>query len=157
MAQGFMEWLSPTKLVFRVGASNLLSLDFDNLTVAIKPCTPEDLTKLHALTAEAAAINLLTQGVAAGYKVARGQHTMLSASDTVVTGLATVVAIVASMDSDPILTCDRCTASIGDQSAAPVAGSVYLKAWMPTADALTTPIAATGYANIKVNWIAVGT
>lgn len=96
-------------------------------------------------------------GVAAGYKVARGQHTMLSALDTIATGLTAVVAIVASLESDPILTCDRASAAIGDQSSAPVAGSAYLKVWMPTTEGDTHPIAATGYAGIKVNWVAVGT
>ncbi|HEX9344230.1 MAG TPA: hypothetical protein VF995_11530, partial [Actinomycetota bacterium] len=39
--------------------------------------------------------------IAAGYKIARGQFTTISASDTVVTGLATVVSAVACLDSDP--------------------------------------------------------
>lgn len=112
---------------------------------------------LAGITLTAAIVNALISGVAAGYKIARGVHTLLSASDTVVTGLATVVAIIAVMESDPILTCDRVTAGIGNQAGAPAAGSVYIKAWMPTDNTLTTPIAATGFANIKVNWIAIGT
>lgn len=96
-------------------------------------------------------------GVAAGYKVARGQHTMGSAVDTVVTGLTTVTSVVASMESDPVLACDRVSAQIGDQAGSPAAGSAVLKAWMPTDATHTTPIAATGFAGIKVNWIAVGT
>lgn len=109
------------------------------------------------VTKTAAQINALAVGVAGGYKVARGSYTMLSASDTVATGLTTVVSVVVSLQSDPTLTCDRVTADVGDQTSAPIAGSVYIKAWMPTGAALATPIAATGYANMKVHWIAVGT
>lgn len=105
----------------------------------------------------AAQINLLLQAIAAGKKVAHGVHTMLSAADTVVTGLTTVEAVFAVMESDPILTFDRVTASIGNQAGAPAAGSVYVKGWMPTDNTLTTPAAATGFAGIKVNWLAVGT
>ena len=112
---------------------------------------------LAGITLTAAIVNAMISGVAAGYKVARGIHTMLSASETVVTGLATVVSVVAAMESDPILTFDRVTASIGNQAGAPAAGSVYVKGWMPTDLTLTTPIAATGFAGIKVNWIAIGT
>jgi predicted RecA/RadA family phage recombinase len=96
-------------------------------------------------------------GVGSGYKVARGQHTMLSASDTVVTGLATVVSAVAGMESAPILTFDRVNAQVGNQSGAPAAGSIILNGWMPTDATHTTPIAATGYAGIVVDWIAIGT
>ncbi len=92
-----------------------------------------------------------------GYKLAQGQHTMLSASDTIVTGLMTVTSVTASLESAPILTCDRVDSSVGNQSGAPSAGSVILKAYMPATAANTTPIAATGYSGIVVNWIAIGT
>lgn len=95
-------------------------------------------------------------GVAAGYKLARGQHTTVTASDTVVTGLATVVAVVAVLDSDPTVDPLFVTASIGDQSGAPAAGSIYIKSWKPTGVDDATPIAATTFTK-KVNWIAVGT
>src|SRR5258708_40114118 len=42
-------------------------------------------------------------GVAAGYKVARGVHQQAAASDTVVTGLATVVSVVAAWREKPTL------------------------------------------------------
>ncbi len=95
-------------------------------------------------------------GVAAGYKLARGQHTTVAAVDTVVTGLATVVAVVAVLDSDPTLDPLFVTASIGDQAGAPAAGSIYIKSWQATAANDCTPIAATTFGK-KVNWIAVGT
>ena len=94
--------------------------------------------------------------VAAGYKIARGQLTTVTASDTVVTGLATVVSVVASLDSDPVDDPFMCTASIGDQAGTPAAGSVLIKTWKNTGGTDPTPTAA-GTFSKKVNWIAVGT
>jgi len=137
-----------------------LLLDTTNKILYVNMGTAEapTWTKILAgITLTPTIVNALISGVAAGYKVARGVHTMLSASETVVTGLATVVSVVAAMESDPILTFDRVTTSIGNQAGAPAAGSVYVKGWQPTDATLTTPIAATGFAGIKVNWIAIGT
>lgn len=94
--------------------------------------------------------------VAAGYKIARGQHTTVDENDTVVTGLATVVAVVASLDSDPVAGCQFVTASRGDQAGAPAAGSILIKTWKATAAGDTALIAATTFSKL-VNWIAVGT
>jgi hypothetical protein len=94
-------------------------------------------------------------GVASGYKVARGQHTTVAASDTIVTGLATVVAIVAQLDDDPVDGCMHVTSSIGDQAGAPAAGSALIKTWRST-DGDATLIAANTFAK-KVNWVAFGT
>lgn len=93
----------------------------------------------------------------AGLKIARGQHTMLSSSDTVATGLTTVVSAVANLESAPVLTCDRAQAGVGTQAGAPAAGSIYLRVYMPTSAGDTTPVAASGFAAKVVNWIAVGT
>ena len=91
------------------------------------------------------------------YKLARGQHTTVAAVDTVVTGLTTVVAVIAGLDancSDNIL---YVSASIGDQSGSPAAGSIYIKSWKPTnATNDATPAAATTLGG-KANWIAIGT
>lgn len=92
-----------------------------------------------------------------GVKVRTGSTTLTSASMTVATGLATVTAVIASLESSPVLTCDRATAQLGDQAGTPAAGSILLKGWMPTATGDATPIAATGFAGKKVNWIAIGT
>jgi hypothetical protein len=94
-------------------------------------------------------------GVADGYKVARGVHTTAAASDTVVTGLATVVAIIATLASDPVDGAMYVTASIGDQAGTPAAGSVLIKTWKNT-DADATHVAATTF-SLGVNWIAIGT
>ena len=97
-------------------------------------------------------------GIAAGYKLARGQATTVAASDTVVTGLTTVVAVVASLESDPVVGCSFASAAIGDQAGAPAAGSILVKTWKPTtAGAAGNPdvIAATTFTK-KVNWVAIG-
>ena len=118
--------------------------------------TVAELNILDTVTRTAAQINLLVQGVASGYKVARGVHSTVAASDTVVTGLATVVAVVATLESDPVLDPLFVTASIGDQAGAPAAGSVYIKTWKATAANDVTPVAATTFTK-SVNWIAIGT
>ena len=107
----------------------------------------------------AAAVATPVAGVAAGYKIARGVLTTVTASDTVVTGLATVVAVVVSMGDDPSADPAFASATVGDQAGAPAAGSVLVKTWKPTTPGAAgnpTPIAATTFAK-KVNWIASGT
>jgi len=85
-----------------------------------------------------------------------GQHTTVAASDTVVTGLATVVAVIASLDSDPTDNPFMVSASIGNQSGAPAAGSILLKTWQNTSGSDPTPTAATTFSKV-VNWVAIGT
>lgn len=98
------------------------------------------------------------QGLAAGYKIARGVHTQVAASDTVVTGLATVVAVVANFSSAPTVKQLWCHASIGDQAGSPAAGSVLISTLKPTAVDNCTPTAATDFSeNLGIAWVAVGT
>jgi len=105
-----------------------------------------------------AELELLAQGVAPGYKIARGVHTQVAASDTVVTGLATVVAVVVGFGSAPTVKQLFCAGDIGDQSAAPVAGSVLITTYKPTAVNDVTPVAATDFTdNVKIAWAAIGT
>jgi hypothetical protein len=61
-------------------------------------------------------------------KFARGQLTTVTAADTVVTGLATVVAVVASLESDPTDNPFMASAQVGDQAA----GSIIVKTWQNT-------------------------
>jgi hypothetical protein len=103
-----------------------------------------------------AALATPVAGAAAGYKTARGQATTASASDTIVTGLATVVSAVASLEDAPVIGCDRAQAAIGDQAGTPAAGSILIKTFKPTATGDATPVAATTFTK-KVNWIAIGT
>lgn len=94
-------------------------------------------------------------GVAAGYKVARGVEAV-TGSGTVVTGLATVVAVIATpqddLDGDALM---GVSATIGDQAGTPAAGSVILKAWKSNGDGDATMVAAT--AEKDINWVAIGT
>ena len=106
-------------------------------------------------TDRTAALASAPAAVAAGYKVARGQHTTVDENDTVVTGLATVVSVVAGLDDDPVDGCMHVTASIGDQNGAPAAGSILIKTWKST-DADASLVAASTFGK-KVNWIAIGT
>jgi hypothetical protein len=105
---------------------------------------------------QTAALATAPAAIAAGYKIARGQQLTVAASDTVVTGLATVVAVVASLDSDPADDPFMCTASIGDQAGTPAAGSIFIKTWKNTGGTDPTPLAASTFSK-KVNWIAIGT
>ncbi len=89
-------------------------------------------------------------------RFARGQLTTVTAADTVVTGLATVVAVVASLESDPTDNPFMASAQIGDQAGAPGAGSIILKTWQNSAGTDPTPAPATTFGK-KVNWIAIGT
>lgn len=95
-------------------------------------------------------------GVASGYKLARGQLTTVTAADTVATGLATVVAVVATLDADPGDDPMLVSATIGDQAGTPAAGSVIIKTWKNTGGTDPTPVAASTFSK-KVNWIAIGT
>ena len=110
-------------------------------------------------TDRTAALATAPAAVAAGYKIARGQHTTVDEDDTVVTGLATVVSAVAVLESDPTDTASVATCVIGNQAGAPAAGSIQIKTWKPTVGGAAgnpTLIAASAFSK-KVNWIAVGT
>lgn len=108
------------------------------------------------VTRTGAQINLLVQGVAAGYKVARGVATTASASDTVASGLTTVVAVLCSFQDAPVIGSLWVACDIGNQSDTPVAGSFLLKTYKPTATNDATPTAATTFSK-AVAWIAIGT
>lgn len=103
-----------------------------------------------------ASVTQAIQGVAAGYKIARGQLTTASAADTVATGLTTVVSAVASWETDPADANTFLSCQVGDQAGAPVAGSIIIKSWKTADGADVTPAAASAFSK-KVNWIAIGT
>jgi hypothetical protein len=106
----------------------------------------------------AAAVATPVAGVAAGYKGgARRAHAGRSV-DTVVTGLATVVAVVAQFQSAPTVKQLFCAGDIGTQAGAPAAGSILIKTYKPTAVNDVTPIPATDFTdNLVIAWVAVGT
>jgi len=97
----------------------------------------------------ATALQTLVLGAASGYKLARGEAAVTGTAD-VDTGLSTVVAVIASLKSDPSV--DALWASAASSS---TAGHIDLKVWKPTASDNCTPIAAT--AEKSVEWIAIGT
>lgn len=110
-----------------------------------------------AVAATAAAV-VSVAGVAAGYKIARGKHQQAAASDTVITGLTTVVAVVASFRDSPTVKQLFVQASEGDQAGTPAAGSILIKTFKPTAVNDVTPTPATDFTeNLNIDWIAVGT
>lgn len=94
-----------------------------------------------------------TQG--GGGSVRTGRTLMDAATKTVVTGLTSVTKVIASLDDDPVAGCQFVTATIGNQSGAPAAGSVILKIWKATAAGDTTLIAGTTLTKY-VNWVAYG-
>jgi len=116
----------------------------------------EAASKLAGLTK--AKIEGMVGGVGGSYKLARGVHTQVAASDTVVTGLATVVAVIVNFGSAPTVKQLFCAGSIGDQAGTPAAGSVLITTYKPTAVNDVTPTAATDFTdNVKIAWIAIGT
>jgi len=121
----------------------------------------KDTTKLsiRAVAAAAAlagdAVGTVLLDAPGGLKMAAGVHETIDADDTIVTGLSAVVAVVATLESDPVAGAQSATATIGDQAGAPAAGSIQIKTWKATAAGDTALIAATTFGK-KVNWIAVG-
>jgi predicted RecA/RadA family phage recombinase len=107
-----------------------------------------------AQSADTTGIVLLT-GQSGDFRIQAGQITTASAADTVVTGLAAVIAAVANLEDAPVIGCDRAQGVIGDQAGAPAAGSIIVRTYKPTATGDATPIAATTFGR-KVNWIAIG-
>jgi hypothetical protein len=105
-----------------------------------------------------AKIEGLVGGAGAGYKIARGVHAQVAASDTVVTGLATVVAVIVAFGGAPTVKQLFCAGDIGNQSGAPAAGSILITTYKPTAVNDVTPTAATDFTdNVKIAWVAIGT
>jgi len=111
---------------------------------------------LDGVTKTASQINLLVAGVAAGYKIAYGTAAVGAASADIVTGLTTVIGAVVSLVGDPSMTHMSSTVTVGNQTNAPIAGSIRIKSWKPTGANDVTPIAAAGVFS-NVAWIAIGT
>ena len=112
--------------------------------------TTTSTAKLQALTPTSTALNLMLQGTTAAFKLARGTAQFTTSSE-ITTGLATVVAGNATLQSDPDV-----TAQWVSVAASTTAGNILAKLWQPTATNNYTPIAATK-TNVIINWQAVGT
>ena len=144
------ERVSDTKIVVHDGETIIAEFDTTN------GMRVNSALKIGTYPITGSILNSAVSGVGQSYKIARGQKTTASASDTVITGLSTVVFATGSLESAPVLTCDRATVQVGDQAGAPAAGSILVKTWMVTAAIDATPIAATTFSKV-VNWFAVGT
>ncbi len=95
--------------------------------------------------------------LAAGKKIAFGEQTQVAASDPVVSGLATVTAVLVSPRTRTIKQLFF-NASPGDQAGSPAAGSFLITSQKPTAANDVTPVAATDFSeNVIVDWVAIGT
>lgn len=133
-------------------------LTFAGPTAARTVTLPDASTTLCGTNAvctgyQAALTNPLV-GAGSGYKLARGVAA-ITGSGTVATGLTTVVSVTVTPQDDLDGTnLAGVSATVGNQSGAPVAGSVIIKAWKITAADNGVLIAATGAKN--VNWIAIG-
>lgn len=90
-----------------------------------------------------------------GKRIAHGQVTPTTATETVVTGLSLVDDCWVSLEADPTLTMMWVSADKGDQAGSPAAGSLIVQSTKPTGAADVTVLASTTPWGV-VNWIAVG-
>lgn len=100
-----------------------------------------------------AALATAPAGVAAGYKIARGETALDGGNPTpVATGLSTVISFVATLKGTaaPGVGTSVLTANI-----AGAAGNVDVYAWKPTSNADPTLVASTGTESFY--WVAIGT
>jgi hypothetical protein len=104
-----------------------------------------------AIARTAAQVNLLAQGVASGYKVARGETALDGSNPTdAATGLATIVACTASIKSTSAPGVGTSTLTYTTSGA-----TLSLYGWRPTSSSDTTLVASTG--TETVGWVCVGT
>src|SRR5258706_13534464 len=120
-------WDNSAKVATQTAAASLVRIGLGILNDSDAMAQSGDATGRVRLDNISALANIA--GVAPGYKVARGQMTTASASDTVVTGLATVVAAIANLEDAPVIGADRANAAIGDQAGTPAAGSILIKSY----------------------------
>lgn len=99
---------------------------------------------------------LAIAGVAAGYKIARGEATLDGTNPTpVTTGLTTVVAAVVSHKTTTAPGLDPTHFTV-DYGGGVTAGELDIYAWKPTASGNATLIASTNNTAV-ISWIAIGT
>jgi hypothetical protein len=99
-----------------------------------------------------AQINLLVQGLAAGYKLARGTL-IATATASVATGLSTVVDFAVTARADTATKANTASCVTGKKGS--IAGALKMWRWKITAPSTATLIAATTAGTLE--WIAVGT
>lgn len=102
------------------------------------------------------ALSTAPAGVAAGYKIARGEVTLDGSNPTAIaTGLATVVAATVTNKRSTAPGLDPHIFTV-DYGGGVAAGTVNLYAWKPTTSTDTTLIASTD-ADDVISWVAIGT
>lgn len=90
-------------------------------------------------------------GVAAGYKIARGETALDGSNPTAVaTGLSTIVGAAVALKGTTAPGVNTSVVTYGSSS-----GTLNLYAWKPTSNSDPTLIASTG--TETVGWVAVGT
>lgn len=104
----------------------------------------------------AASVATPVAGIAASYKLARGEATLDGSNPTsVTTGLTTVVAAVASLKSAVAPGDDPSWLSV-DYGGSVAAGTLDIHAWKNTGGTDPTLVASTNNSAV-VSWIAIGT
>lgn len=93
--------------------------------------------------------------VVAELGMAMGDHTTVTDSDEIVTGLSVVDLVMMTPGDPPVANADRMTATPGDQAGSPAAGSVLIESWKPTGAGNTTPTPATEFGK-ACYWVAFG-
>lgn len=102
-----------------------------------------------AVTLTASELNLAVTGVAADYKIARGQAAV-TGSATIAAGthgLTSVSHVVATLAQDAAISANDVTTTVSGTD-------IVIKVWKPTGTGDCTPIAAT--IPKSVSWVAVG-
>lgn len=108
---------------------------------------------LEAATADGDVIEILPT-VQTGLRIVMGHHTTVAASDTVVTGLASVSGCLAGFETALADATYAVQAVRGDQAGTPAAGSILIKTYKSDGTD-PTPAAADAFSKL-VSWIAWG-
>lgn len=115
------------------------------------PIAPATGVTIGSTTFSEATLGLYTSGVAAGYKVARGETALDGTNPTPVTsGLTTIVSCSLTIKSTAAPGLSTSVVTYGTSS-----GTLNMYGWKPTGTGDTTLIASTG--TDTIGWVCVGT
>jgi len=109
---------------------------------------------LEAGSGDGSVIEVLPIPAMHGTRVVFGTHTTVAAADTVVTGLAVVLMVIAGWETLIADANYNVQAQKGDQAGTPAAGSIVIRTFK-TDGTDPTPVAADAFSKL-VNWIAIG-
>ena len=140
----------------KIADANVTTVKIADANVTVAKIAADAVTNVKVAAAAAIAGSKISPdvtnaiiGIAAGYKIARGETSVTGTAD-IAAGLATVVQVVACLENDVAL--DGAWVSVADSA---TAGNIILKVWKPTSATDCTPIAATVAKSVR--WIAIGT